>query len=80
MAKTSIVICKKYDRFENVLFRMKHDDFRFNSDEFGYKEVSEVVSVGEKKIAENGHQVTIVTCANGKQYEVFSDWSAKESK
>lgn len=68
MVKKSIVVARDYNGYKNVLFMMRSDDFRYNSNEHGYT----VVEDGEFDKSCREFRTT-----DGKVYQIYSDWSAQ---
>ena len=59
--------CDNYNGNANVLFMMNSDDFRLADQNFGYSVIAPAKYTAKTK--------TLI--ANGKTYNVFSDWSVK---
>ena len=71
---TSIVQTPK-----GAFYSMQHSDERFNTP--NYKQVAEIASIKVAQISSfNKKKCRVVTLTNGQQFEVFTDWSAREKK
>jgi hypothetical protein len=70
-----IVLCHHHEACENVLFMMAADDFRFGTPE--YKTVTGGRLTKERRRSPNGVGMQVFKGADGKDYGVFADWSAR---
>jgi hypothetical protein len=64
-----IVLSPHCELRENVLFMMEASDERFDTP--NYRPVTRIIGL-------QGQRIQIATGKNGRRYQVFPDWSAKE--
>jgi len=69
MAKLVFVNCKKYDRFKNVKFVMKADDFAMRNTLYETPNYERIADVDVKKGKFE---------LNGNLYKVHGDWSVEK--